>query len=189
MLSHGSFVVVATPSSSKGKKQADSLPGVTAIGTGVQRKGICVRAPTHGAAADAGQQGRGLVLRVGVRFTPESMISVTKLFEGLSHKKAGAPMAGVLFNSSVGIFDFEPVLKALKTMDGVPLGDTLVDMDLAGPPTLAHGGARVSQLPGAIRGDVESDPSQMAALQLMLDSKVALVQGPPGTGKSYSEWG
>ena len=124
-------------------------------------------------------------LQVGVRFTRESMESISRLLEGLDFKKNGSAVPGgdVLFNSSAGLFDFEPVLKSLRSKDNVPMSDALVDLQHPSCPELTHGGLSFDDLPQHVKEAIGTDSSQREALNMMLQSKVVLVQGPPGTGK------
>ena len=97
----------------------------------------------------------------------------------------GPVLSTHLFNASAGFFTFEPVLEALQRMDGIPLASTLVQLAPPGPPQLPHGGRSVSDFSPELQSALESDKSQIAALEHMLSSEVVLVQGPPGTGKTY----
>ncbi|KAG9309653.1 hypothetical protein JVU11DRAFT_10317 [Chiua virens] len=100
-----------------------------------------------------------------------------------------------LLQIDIALFAFEPVLKALKNMQLVPLSDELLFWDegpLQSPPTVAEEVVRpLSKNPAM---DLQSiltsksillDPSQAASLLAGLRQRVALIQGPPGTGKSF----
>jgi len=120
-------------------------------------------------------------LRVGVKFEGSSLSTV---FSSM-HSGGKVPLATHMLSSSVGFFNYEPVLKSLQELQSIPLGKSLVHLNAAEKPCLPHGGKVVADFSLAIQKSVASDPSQSAALQLIFDSKVVLVQGPPGTGKTY----
>jgi hypothetical protein len=131
VLAQGSLVLLVEPSPAskktapaKGRRGGeatqqlelhDLLSNITAVGTIVERRDMTQKTePSKG-----GYQ--RLVLEIGVRFTPESMSAIAPLLEGLDHKKKGTSVRGVLFNSSTGLFDYEPVLGGLRRMDSIPL--------------------------------------------------------------------
>ena len=129
VLSQGSLVLFVEPArapkkqSGNGRREASSqqlglqelLKGITAVGTIVARRDVS----SH--FIPSGEGRLRLVLEIGVRFTPESMPKIVPLLEGNNHKKNGTAVQGVLFNSSAGLFDYEPVLGALRRMDSIPL--------------------------------------------------------------------
>ena len=47
---------------------------------------------------------------------------------------------------------------------------------------LAHAGLKLSDLDEQTRKQIESDPTQVEALELAMTQRVVLIQGPPGTG-------
>ena len=126
-------------------------------------------------------------LRVGVAFLGGSIASILPSLQGLQHRARGRRLASHIFCASASLFAYEPVLRALQEMDGIPLARVLVHLDRAPrpPPRLAHAGRRLEELGPEIRAALGADETQRRALQLAMESEVVLVQGPPGTGKTY----
>jgi len=162
-----------------------NAPNVQATGVVVDRRNMCdplldpllEHVPRHGRA------GAHLCVRVGIS---SKQMSQTTLFSWLfDNQPTGRADNFFVFNSAVSFFSYEPVLKKLQSMQSVPFFDTLVGGGVPSRPNLPHGDCTVDELPRDIADSVQSDSSQVAALQQMLNREVVLVQGPPGTGKTF----
>ncbi|KAF8129487.1 P-loop containing nucleoside triphosphate hydrolase protein [Boletus edulis] len=102
-----------------------------------------------------------------------------------------------LLQIDTALFAYEPVLKALKNMQLVPLSDELLFWKEG--QTLQSPSAQIEQVVQPLSEDpsmdlqsilmlsksVQLDKSQAASLLAGLRQRVALIQGPPGTGKSF----
>jgi hypothetical protein len=104
-----------------------------------------------------------------------------------------------LIEASKSFFTYQPILRTLQSMEGVPMSEELVDLDSAveGRPTYlpekivlpqgADFGGYVydfdSWSPTDVTEKTSLDLSQAKALHHALTSRVSLIQGPPGTGK------
>ncbi|KAJ7227185.1 P-loop containing nucleoside triphosphate hydrolase protein [Mycena pura] len=114
----------------------------------------------------------------------------------LKLKKSNQPKIK-LIQIDTAIFSYEPVLRALQEMRGMPLANEFLCWSSASrlePPSSAPC-ALVEVVKSNPRQDLRTllgtnksillDDSQSASLLAGLTQKVSLIQGPPGTGKSF----
>ena len=192
ILNKGTLVVLVTDDMEEededapytGRRQRNLNIDIKAVGTVVERqKPLKV-------VYDSNNRGTR-VLEVGISFTAESMRFITPLLQQFEDKKKdGVSIVGDgrksgLFNASAGLFSLEPILKALKKMDSVPMSDQLIHLKKPTHPCLPHGSKSFEDLETRLQQAVTSDQAQKRALEEIFRSNVVLVQGPPGTGKTY----
>jgi hypothetical protein len=130
---------------------------------------------------DSAKMAKHTKLQVGIEFQRSSLDTVIPFLGTVG--LPGAPhLADWLYSSSISYFNYEPVLKRLKKIPTVPFREELV----LGLGDQLHSLPHARQpLSNSLRQKVESDPSQLAAVEAALRTRVALVQGPPGTGKTH----
>ncbi|KIJ04842.1 hypothetical protein PAXINDRAFT_94228, partial [Paxillus involutus ATCC 200175] len=102
-----------------------------------------------------------------------------------------------LLQIDTAIFAYEPVLKALRNMQLVPLSDEILFWedgdDLQGPTIEANEVTKAlwmdpsTNLQSVLHTakSIQLDSSQADSLLAGLQQRVSLIQGPPGTGKSF----
>jgi superfamily I DNA and/or RNA helicase len=112
----------------------------------------------------------------------------------LQNNRRGHRLCQYVFNASAGFFNFEPVLETLQKLQSIPFANEIVhhgirDKNSCESPScisaLSHMEISYSSVDSSVRKAVESDPTQVEAMKMMLNERVVLVQGPPGTGKTY----
>jgi hypothetical protein len=107
-----------------------------------------------------------------------------------------------LVEASKSFFTYQPILRTLQSMEGVPMSKELVDLDSSVEGRPAYLPEKVALPQGANFGGyvchfdtwsptdatetTSLDLSQAKALHHALTSRVSLIQGPPGTGKVSS---
>ncbi|KAF8553248.1 P-loop containing nucleoside triphosphate hydrolase protein [Imleria badia] len=141
------------------------------------------------------------VLRVGDLLAEKPPSIVLQLDGEASTSKALLRLSTAkdieLLQIDTAIFAYEPVLKALKNMQLVPLSEELLfwmdGQTLQSPATQVDQVVRALSLNPSMdlqsiltmSKSVQLDKSQAESLLAGLRQRVALIQGPPGTGKSF----
>lgn len=90
----------------------------------------------------------------------------------------GTRYSTCIFQATSSYFSYEPVLRTLQDMDNIPFAEELV-MNSPPLPVEASNGYR---MPSSVRDKLQSDLSQLQAVERAMLQRVSLVQGPPGTG-------
>ena len=93
--------------------------------------------------------------------------------------KRGSRFASCLFQATSSYFSYAPVLMTLQTMGNIPFAEEII---MNSPPLPVEYTCRV---PPLIKKTLESDRSQLEAVESAMRQRMTLVQGPPGTGTPH----
>lgn len=114
---------------------------------------------------------------IGLRFLSKN--DTMEALKELSHRTAPTRMVVV----SAELFAYEPILRALKMMPGVPFADEVLHGTQVKLPKEEQG-YTLADVGQSVAAKVETlDAAQKSALDSALSNRMALIQGPPGTGR------
>ena len=121
-------------------------------------------------------------LTIGINFLGDSAVDVLLKLQRSHGDREFFQISPLLFQASMSLFSYTPILTRLQDMVSITFSDQIVYMK---PPCEIVDPLYTVDLPPDLLTKLQSDDSQLQAVQMALKYNVSLIQGPPGTGKTF----